>query len=283
MVERYSAEFVEHLTNGPFPGTIDVWAEAGRYFQQIHSGMIDHILEQIQRPLLAMGYLAGKETSLQIMEGRQPDVFVRRSGDQGGRTPTLERWDYVAAAVAVMSEPGLEAEEPELLSLHITEFATSQLVTVVEIVSPRNKSQDYVIEDYRQRRARLVQEQGINVVEIDPTRSVKRLLDHPFTASAHYHVAVYLPLEWPRVIPLTIGEPIKRFALPLRGQVVPVEPQAAYDHAYRTATIAGHIQNEGRYTEDALPFPTLLSDDQRRQALVTVQKWQERLARLSHS
>jgi hypothetical protein len=73
----YSDMYVELLMRGPFPGTIDPWAEAGRYFHQIHAGMIGALLEQLRLPLLRMGYVASREVSLQIAEGREPDMAVR--------------------------------------------------------------------------------------------------------------------------------------------------------------------------------------------------------------
>jgi hypothetical protein len=38
-----SDEDVEHLSAGPFLGQVDPWAEAGRYFYQIHAGVIDSL------------------------------------------------------------------------------------------------------------------------------------------------------------------------------------------------------------------------------------------------
>jgi hypothetical protein len=279
MLEERPSAYIQYLKRGPFPGLIDVWAEAGRYFQQAHSGMIDHILGQIQDPLLEKGYLAGKETSLQVIEGRQPDVFVRRDAlsftEKG-----VAKWNYVAAAEAVLAEPGIQAELPELQALFVTEFKSGELVAVLEIISPSKKSQPYLISEYQERRGQLLVGRGVNVVEIDATRSVKRVLEHELTLAHAYHTAIYLPLEWPRVLANDYGQPLKRFALPLRGQAVGVEPQDAYNHAYRSAAIAGHIAHEKRYEEEDLPFPTLLTAQQRKSALAAVSTWQAELIRL---
>ncbi len=279
MEKQHSPAYREHLKKGPFPGQIDPWAEAARYFQQIHSGMIDHILEQIQDPLIDRGYIAGKETSIQIIEGRQPDVFVKREGN--GTVSLPSRWNYADVAAAVMVEPGVIADVPELQGIHIKDMTSNTLVTILEVISPRNKSEDYLVDEYRHRRIHLLLSQGVNVVEVDATRSVKRLLDHSYTASHHYHIAIYLPLEAPRLHLTDFGQPLKRFALPLRGDAVPVDTQNAYDHAYRRAAIAGHIQNENRYTEADLPFRSLLTDQQQKIALEQVEIWQTRLTQLS--
>lgn len=277
---EFSDTYVQLLKQGPFPGQIDPWAENARYFQSIHSGMIDHLLSQIQDPLLKRGYLVGKETSLQIVEGREPDLYVR------GNIETLPQemiWDYVMAATAVAAEPGLIAETRDLQALHISDSRAGDLVTIVEIVSPGNKTQDLVIEEYQERRGRLLLRQGVNVVEIDATRSNKRLLQHYLTAAHAYHIAVYLPHQWPRVVYSNFGQPLKRIALPLRAEVIAVELQKAYDHAYQMAATAGHIRKEKQYTLEGLPFPSLLTDEQRQSALQAVDAWQKQLAELEHS
>jgi hypothetical protein len=78
-------------------------------------------------------------------------------------------------------------------------------------------------------------------------------------------------------------EPLKRCALPLIDDVVGVELQSAYDLAYREATIAPQIEANGHYILDHLPFPTLLTDDQRQQALEAVHRWRTELEELRRS
>jgi hypothetical protein len=73
-----SKAYVQHLFAGPFPGQIDPWAEDAHYFQQIHAGMIDQLLQQVRTPLAEMGYRVGREASLQIADNREPDIFVHR-------------------------------------------------------------------------------------------------------------------------------------------------------------------------------------------------------------
>jgi hypothetical protein len=274
---RFSTAYIQHLKNGPFPGRLDPWAEAGRYFQQIHSGMIDEILRQIQDPLLSMGYIAGKEASLQVLEGRQPDVFVQRTSLEAEH---VRQWDYETAAAEILAEPGIAAESAELLAIHIKDRRSSDLVTVVELISPRNKTEPDQMAQYQDRRSRLLINQGVNVVEIDLTRSVKRLFQHELTAHHPYLMVVYLPETWPRVIHAGLNQPLKRLALPLRADVIPVELQSAYDEAYRSAAVAGQILNANGYGESELPFPSLLTDDQRQMALDRVAEWQTQLAQL---
>jgi hypothetical protein len=254
---------------GPFPDQIDPWVEAAHYFQPLHNEIISALLALLDAPLLAKGYVAGRETSLQIAEGREPDVFVY-SRD----LPPTARWDYALAAEEALAAPGVRVmDAADRDALHIRSQATGDLVAVLEVVSPGNKTRPQDILAYQERRTRLYLERGIHVVECDFTRSVRRLSQNSETAAYPYHCAVYLPSD-ARVIGIGWGERLPRLALPLRGEVVAVELHEAYTRAYRVTNLAWHIQHDGRYTEADLPFPSLLTEDTRRTLLETVQHWQ---------
>ncbi|MDX1993887.1 MAG: DUF4058 family protein [bacterium] len=277
------SDYLEHRRRGPFPGRIDPWAEIGHYFHQIHGGMLDDILTQIQDPVEAMGYLVGREPSLQIMGNQFPDVFIQR-GDLARELRDLhETWDYAKAAVEILAEPGISAVTQDLYALHIRDDATNRLVTVIEVISPNNKTKRAEIAQYQDRRQRAITTQGINIVEIDLTRSVKRLFSHPLTAQFPYHIAVHLPERWPVVIGIELEAAPKRIAIPLRGAVVPLDLNVSYQTAYRKVSTAGQIDLNGDYTLDALPFPSTLTDSQREEALKMVGEWQAELERLRGS
>lgn len=274
----HSEAYAKHLSLGPFPGQVDPWAEVGYYFQQVHPGLISSLIAQIHAPLLRMGYIAGREASLQIAAGREPDIYVQRAMD--APLPDV-RWDYGLAAAEILADPGIVIENDiDMQAIYIKQVETGRLVTIVEIISPNNKTKPEIVKDYRSRRERLLFEHGVNIVEIDLTRSVKRLLIDRLTASVSYHYAIYLPHGSPRVIGIDYGQSLKRMALPLRGEVIPLELQPAYDEPYQITSIAAQILNDDYYREDLLPFPTLLTDDQRREALNQVVNWKQELMRL---
>jgi hypothetical protein len=186
----YSPEYVEHLKQGPFPGRVDPWAEAGWYFQQIHAGMIGNFVEQLDPQLMLMGYFLGREASLQIATRREPDIFIesRRRNRQ-----TMTRWTYQTAAEALALEGGVAADdELDLDALHIRKLDSGDLVTIVEVVSPSNKVGTMLA--YREYRAYMLH-QGVNVVEIDITRSEKRLSQNRWTNEFPYHIAIHLPSQ----------------------------------------------------------------------------------------
>lgn len=265
---------------GPFASQIDPWAEAPRYFQQIHSWMISDILTQIRSPIFEMGYLVGKETSLLIAERREPDIYLRA---RQPIAPDQNTWSYTDAATTILAEPGVELAGnglPEPDAIHIVQRTTGELVTIIEIISPRNKDRSGDMWDYIERRDRLVYDKGVNVVEIDLTRSYKRLTHDLLAETYAYHIAIYMPDQTPRFIGMNYGDPLIRFALPLRQAVIPVETGHAYTNAYQQAYIAGHIETDNHYAADELPFPSLLTDVQIREALAAVARWRDELNRL---
>jgi hypothetical protein len=270
------------LMRGPFPGTIDPWAEAGRYFQQIHAGIIGSFLETLQQPLLKKGYLASRETSLQVAERREPDIAIQLDEET---SKIGKRWDYVATAAALLVEPGIAVswETPELEAVYIKRLEPYDLVTVIEVVSPSNKADQKTIREYEERRNDLLSDKTVNVVEIDLTRSIKHLLNDVLTTSYAYHIGIHLPREVARLLGWDFGDTLKPFALPLHEEAIVVETQPLYEFGYRYASIAAQMRKERFYTEDNLPFPTLLTGGQRRDALHVVEVWQEELERLSKS
>jgi hypothetical protein len=276
---EFSEEYVQHLAQGAFPGRIDPWAEEDGFFQQIHSGIIDSLITKLQPHLQRKGYRAGKEMSLQITQGREPDIFVQRATKAA---PLPRTWNYELAAAEILAEPGEEMTSPtfHLQAIHIREHENGNLITVVEIVSPGNKIRPAQMDDYRLRRERLIVEHEVNVMEIDLTRSVKKLLMDDLTKEFSYHAAVFLPGSSPRVIGMPFEQPFRLLALPLRGEVLPMDIQAAYEHGYRTSATADHIHSGGGYTEDRLPFSSLLTDVQKQDCLQQVKLWQDKLTGL---
>lgn len=272
----HTQDYVTWFKRGPFPGEIDPWAEDGRYFQQLHASMIDNIIAALQDDLLRMGYQAARETSLQIAAYRKPDVFVHRRS-QPDSAQTDKGWDYARAAGAIQVNPGVTVTpEDDFFALHILD-SDGKLVTVVEIISPRNKRYDVDIASYQRDRHRLFLEKGVNVVEIDATRSIKRLLMHRLTRQHPYHVAIFLPGDLPRLLMWSVFESPPTFALPLRESVLPVALESVYRTAYERLAMAASLVREYRYQRANLPFASTLTNEQITYALETVQTWQTAL------
>lgn len=283
MPQHYSPEYIRLSEQGPFHGQIDPFAEVGRYFHQIHAGIISQLIDQIKRPLLELGYYVGRETSLQIAELQQPDIYVQQR-DNPQPASSGNQWDYRTAAQAINAQAGVHIDWDinQLQGISIKTLADHQLVTIIEVISPSNIANTSTMLDYQERRERLIENQ-INVMEIDLTRSVRRLLDNKLLHTYPYHVAIYLPDDSPRLIGIHPGECLPRVALPLRQEVIPMELHTAYEYAYQSVSIAVQIDAEGRYTEASLPFPSLIPPEILKSAIKAVDTWHTELSLLHKS
>jgi hypothetical protein len=261
------------LRQGPFSQGIDPWAEQGQYFHQLHGQMIGAILSQITEPLMARGYRLGREASLQIAEQTIPDIFIKDAHAQKDNA-----WDYPQAVGAAAIEIGLALKptSPELDALYVREGKTGQLVTILEIISPSNKSDSDEMQHYKMRRKRL-RDQAVHIVEVDLTRSVKRLIDGKMVHEYPYHIAIHLYDQYPRFLPMTLGDAPKTFALPLRADFIAVDLNTAYRQAYEAIAIAWHILEETGYSSDKLPFPSLLKDEERKPLFDAIEVWKRAL------
>jgi hypothetical protein len=259
---------------GPFPNRVDPWSEDATYFHALHESMIDEMLRRLREPLFRLGYRAGRERSLQIAEGRKPDLFVNFADVRRQEKPRL---NYELAASEVLAPVGeVLYEEPWLDAIHI-HANDGELVTIVEIISPQNKDRLQDMSEYKERRSRLYLERDVRVVEIDLTRSVKRLVERMSSQATPYFVAVFIPGEAVRVVALPFEAKLERIAIPLTSEVVAVDLQQVYTASYQTNMTAQHIEDECRYAEEQIPFPSLLSNEQRTDALEAVRVWHEQL------
>ncbi len=278
MKAHQSQAYYDLLERGPFPDRIDPWAEHGRYFQQIHAEMISVLRRNLKIPLREMGYIIGRETSLQIAEGREPDAYIQRTMQGVGRPPA---WNYEEIAAELLAEPGVLLENAvDIGALHIRDTTSGRLVTVIELISPGNKTTDTLIYDYQSRRERLIVEHGVHVLEVDATRSVKRLLYDGFVQHFPYHVVVFIAGESPRFMGVTLENPLPRIAIPLHQDAIAAEFGDVYHEAYTIASIAEYMLLEDHYTEQNLPFPSTLTNEQRKEALKSVSDWKHELDQL---
>ncbi|MBC7871460.1 MAG: DUF4058 family protein [Chitinophagaceae bacterium] len=243
-------EIINPPMSGPFPHQVDPWAEIPRYFNQLHTSMVQHLLMQIQDMLWSMGYVASLEPSVQF-----------------GDNP-LE--------IAVSS-----AQNAAYQGIRIFFNEPYTLVSVIELVLPERKANLETRTAWQERRKFISETQKVNVVEIDLTRSMHHFTQQNFAAAFARHVVVYLPGRSFRLIGMHYTDSLKRVILPLRQEVITLELQAAYESAYQLNKIETQIQQDNNYTEAALPFPSLLTEPQKKAALTAVSAWQAQLAQHS--
>lgn len=240
----------------PFPG-MDPWLEY--HWGDVHTRFVTYAADQLQ-PQLPFDLRARVEERIAVEgpdEDRQiiPDVRVVE------RRLAIDQEPESASGVAVM-EPIIVRVPDEPVTeryLQIREYRGGPVITVIELLSPTNKSSGR--KRYEQKRAEL-RETGISLVEIDLIRQGRE----PWYAEAGwiddeapYHVIVrqgWEPFEF-RFYPLKLREPLGAFHVPLRDGEPPavLQLQPLMDACYDRGTyqdIDYGEQPPGDWDEDDL-------------------------------
>jgi hypothetical protein len=228
-------------------------------WQDFHSTFIP-LLRELLNPHVAPKYFVKIEEYAFIHElpaeqrrpARRPDLAVSarspRAGAPGGTTATL------APAYSSIPVPAIDRERHDYLS--IRDRDNFEIVTVIELLSPSNKTAGADRSAYLEKRHEFFSS-GLNVVEIDLLRGGLRL---PFTdvPPCDYLVSISRKEEWPRVAlwPVKLRERLPEIPIPLRAP----DPDAAIDlqqAIHRVYDSASY----GYLVYDRTPQPTLSAED----------------------
>lgn len=210
----------------PFPG-IDPYLEHPRAWPNIHHRLMTAIADDIA-PKLLPKYQVLIEERLYQVDGQDsivvgvPDVAVA----QGQRQSTQS-----TVALATVSRPSdavtVTLTIPETIRqgyLEIREIATSQVITVVEVLSPTNKRPGRGRMEYETKRATLLGSL-CNFVEIDLLRQWPPLVIPQGIEPSAYRILVSPQELRPQAswYGFNLADPIPLFELPLQsGDQIPV-------------------------------------------------------------
>jgi hypothetical protein len=232
-------QLLAYLTDmkNPFPGMNPYLEE---HWGDVHTSLTTYIRDQLQERL-PPDLVARAEEQVTIDEGEgrvnlRPDVQVTEARSASRPIPAVAPMGSSATALA---EPLLVLVEPEVQRWIEIAEASGRLITVIEVLSPTNKSSDGE-SDYR-RRQRAYISGGVNLVEIDLLRGGKRVFSAPSSeipnrARTWYMVCVYRATEAAQreLYPLNIREPLPAIRIPLRPSDpdVVLELQPLIDQAF---------------------------------------------------
>lgn len=221
----------------PFPG-MDPYLEA--HWGDVHTRLILYAADQLQR-VLPQDLRARVEEQLIVTEPEYerrivPDVRVF----EGRLKP---RRPHNGAAGVVLAEPlviELEGEPYTHRFLEIRETSPGyRLITVVEVLSPSNKTPGKARAQYRQKQEELI-DAGVSLVEIDLLRGGDWVVAVPSEfihakKESPYRVVVRrgwrTTAEYYRI---ALQEKLPAIRIPLReaDEDAPLDLQALIDHAY---------------------------------------------------
>ncbi len=220
----------------PFPG-MDPYIE--QYWRDVHSRLIIYACDQIQGHLPGSLYASVEEcVYVEVEETEQrstyPDVRVVEHGKNGG--------------VGIAAQGGIAVAEPYVLHLGdepVTETlieireagSGNRIITVIEFLSPTNKTPGEGQDLYRQKQEEL-RAARVSLVEVDLLRAGRRVYSiSPHQIPAHirtpYQIVARRGWEWMKAevyaMPLRERLPIIRIPLRQADKDVPLDVQALVD------------------------------------------------------
>jgi hypothetical protein len=231
----------------PFPG-MNPWLENPALWLGVHNSMIVYIRDQLQ-PLLAPRYVAAVEDRV-FVEGPDrrigPDVWIRRDragGSEPGAVAVMELDDALVIETT--------ADEIHESYIQILDLQTGQqVVTVIELVSPRNKFAGPGRDVYEAKQSEVMQSTA-HLVEIDLLRAGPHVLAVPEALVRGRRPYDYLVSvnrarrlrEQFETYPRGLRDRLPRVAIPLLPEDADVrlDVQAALDQTYSAGAYGRRI------------------------------------------
>ncbi len=222
----------------PFPG-MDPYLESPAFWRGFHSRFLVAISDVLMEELPA-GYYAEIEQHFWL-EGddpderisfAHPDAYVAGGGIRGTASVML-------ASTAPTSEVTFAKPSKKKMAklLSITDAAKNRVITVIELLSPANKTPGPGRDSYLAKRNEYILS-GTHLVEIDLLRDGDRLpLGRPKLPQADYYALVSRAEQYPRVAvwAFTVRDPLPVLPIPLKIEdgEVPLSLKACLDTVYQ--------------------------------------------------
>jgi Protein of unknown function (DUF4058) len=237
----------------PFPG-MNPYLESSALWSEVHSWLIVELARMLNQQITPK-YRAAVEKRVyeeSILVGI-PDVSVVR---QSRAVPVKA----MPTAIATLSQPILvalpESETTTERYLEVREVATGEVVTVVEILSPKNKRTGEGLDQYLNKRKKVLSSQS-HLVEIDLLRG--GALPMQDAGMSDYRVLVSRVEQRPiaELYPFNLRDRLPCFGLPLRAidEAVPIDLNVLMQMVYESAALDLAID----YGQQ--PTPGLSQDD----------------------
>jgi hypothetical protein len=237
----------------PFPG-MNPYLEAPALWSEVHSWLIVELARMLNQRITPK-YRAAVEKRVyeeSILVGI-PDVSVVRQ-----RSNLLSQ---PQSTTMTLSQPVLvalpESETTIERYLEVREVATGEVVTVVEILSPKNKRTGEGRDQYLNKRQKVLGSQS-HLVEIDLLRGGEALPMQD-AGTSHYRVLVSRVEQRPiaELYPFNLRDRLPCFGLPLRSgdESVPIDLNVLMQMVYESAALDLAIDYEQQ------PTPGLSQDD----------------------
>jgi hypothetical protein len=241
----------------PFPG-MDPYIEDPFFWPDFHGSLIG-ILREALNHILPRRYVASMDRNVWVQENQGEEVTLLGGPD----VPVADRGErgegMVAAATAtiqIVAPTHLHLPYTHSLGsrrLRILDRHRRRIVTVLEVLSPANKTRTGYGVAYRAKRADYLAS-DVNLVEIDLLRDGERPpLQNPSPQPSDYYILVCPAATFPQAgfWPLSVRDSLPLVPIPLDPETEPVllDLRACLDRAYD----GGRYEEEINYRRPPLP------------------------------
>ena len=203
----------------PFPG-MDPYLERPSLWANVHNSLIIGLRDELAPRLRPRYYVAVEERTVRLgtddlLFAARPDVAVVRSS----AGPADQGTEMAAEPAGVVTVELPLPDEIREVYLEIHDAAIDRVVTVIEILSPSNKSSGEGRRQYEQKRLALLGTLT-HLVEIDLLRSGQPMPMRGYQGRTDYRVLVSRAERRPRadLLPFSVRQPIPTFRLPLAAR-----------------------------------------------------------------
>jgi hypothetical protein len=237
----------------PFPG-MDPYLESPAHWPDFHSRFIN-VLSEVISGLLPSHYSAALNEQVLLIEPDEtrlvigPDVAIVR--DPLGTSPSAG--NAITGLLSPRTIPNIVRLDPHVeVLIEIRHAPTDEVVTILELLSPSNKSGTGRGQNIEKREALL--ERRVNLVELDLLHGGGRIRLAMPLPSGHYHAFVSRGDNRPdcNVYSWTVRDPLPKIPIPLKSPDadIIVSLQEAFAETYRRGPYDCRVRYDG---ESPLP------------------------------
>jgi hypothetical protein len=237
-----SPETVNKGAVSPFPG-MNPYLENPLFWSEIHNLLIAAIFRKLNPQLRPKYRVAIEKRVYQTIDEDSLLVGVADVAVQNIEKMPLPEPASVAVASPVVEAVTVDVTMPETVKetyLEVRDVATQEVVTVIEILSPKNKRPGEGRNAYIKKRLQVLGSYT-NLVEVDLLRDGKPIQQLQNNIQTDYRILVSRASKRPKadLYAFNLQNPIPSFPLPLReGDTEPL---------LEIQTLISELYNEGNY------------------------------------
>ncbi len=250
-----------------FPG-MDPYLEYPAFWSSFHTRLMVSIAESLEPQLGTQYYVEVESRTYQTDENDHelligiPDAIVfSRSGDDASREPVQSDREQSTVATQIRPEKVMIPMPVDVTEryLEVRETKSDRVITVIELLSPKNKRSGEGREAYAKKR-RAILSSGTHLVELDLLRGPKPMEILGAHSEAPYRVLISRASQRPMAdfYGISLQQSLPSFPIPLQGQDIEpiVELQLIFNHVFDRARYASRIDYQ-----QPLPPPKLSESD----------------------